>query len=89
MKTRFEINEEVFLDNGTLPECYEYYEKYLKQYGFVLDKEREDVFKEFDRSIILNEGDRIVMDGIGSKIITWKCYDIDNDIMNYVLKEEL
>ena len=45
MKTRFEINEEVFLDNRTLPECYEYYENYLKQYGFVLDKEREDVFK--------------------------------------------
>lgn len=88
MKTRFEINEEVFLDNGDLPECYEYYEKYLKQHGFVLDKEREDVFKEFDRSIILNEGDRIEMDGIGLRIITWKCYDIDNDIMTYVLKKE-
>lgn len=88
MKTRFEINEEVFLDNGTLPECYEYYEKYLKQYGFVLDKETENVFKEFDRLIILNEGDRIEMDGIGLRIITWKCYDIDNDIMTYVLKEE-
>jgi hypothetical protein len=88
MKTRFEINEEVFLDNGTLPECYDYYEKYLKEYGFVLDKEREDVFKEFDRSIILNEGDRIEMDGIGLRIITYKCYDIDNDVMTYVLKEE-
>lgn len=88
MKTRFEINEEVFLDNGTLPECYDYYEKYLKEYGFVLDKEREDVFKEFDRSIILNEGDRIEMDGIGLRIIIWKCYDIDNDVMTYVLKEE-
>ena len=88
MKTRFEIKEEVFLDNGTLPECYEYYEKYLKQYGFVLDKETENVFKEFDRLIILNEGDRIGMDGIGLRIITWKCYDIDNDIMTYVLKEE-
>jgi len=88
MKTRFEINEKVFLYNGTLPECYEYYEKYLKQYGFVLDKESESVFKEFDRSIILNEGDRIEMDGIELSIITWKCYDIDNDIMTYVLKEE-
>ena len=88
MKTRFEINKEVFLDNGTLPECYEYYEKYLKQCGFVLDKEREEVFKEFDRSIILNEGDRIVMDGIGVKIITGKYYDIDNDIMIYILEEE-
>lgn len=88
MKTRFEINEEVFLDNGTLAECYDYYEKYLKEYGFVLDKEREDVFKEFDRSIILNEGDRIEMDGIGLRIINWKCYDIDNDVMTYVLKEE-
>ena len=88
MKTRFEINEEVFLDNRTLPECYEYYENYLKQYGFVFDKEREDVFKEYDRSIILNEGDSIEMDGIGLRIITWKCYDIDNDITTYVLKEE-
>lgn len=88
MKTRFEINQEVFLYNGTLPECYDYYEKYLKQYDFVLDKEREEVFKEFDRSIILNEGDRIALDGIGIRIITWKCYDIDNDIMTYVLEEE-
>ena len=87
MKTRFEIHEEVF-NNGTLHECYEYYEKYLKQYGFVLDKERQDVFKEFDRSIILNEGDRIEMGGIGLRIIIWKCYDIDNDIMIYVLKDE-
>jgi hypothetical protein len=88
MKTRFEINKEVFANNGTLSECYEFYEKYLKQYGFVLDKEREEVFKEFDRSIILNEGDRIEMDGIGLRIITWKVYDIDNDIMTYALEEE-
>jgi len=88
MKTRFEFNKEVFLGNGTLHDCYEYYEKYLKQYGFVLDKEYENVFKEFDRLIILNEGDRIETDGIGLRIITWKCYDIDNDIMTYVMEEE-
>lgn len=88
MKTRFEIYDEVFSGNRTLHECYEYYEKYLKEYGFVLDKEYENVFKEFDRLIILNEGDRIKMDGIGLRIITWKCYDVDNDIMTYVLKEE-
>jgi hypothetical protein len=88
MKTRFEINEEVFDEDVTLDHSYGYYEKYLKKYGFVLDKENQEVFKEFDRSIILNEGDRIEIDPIGFKIITWKCYNIDNDIMTYVLKNE-
>ncbi len=88
MKTIVDIYEEVFLRDGTLLECYEYYEKRLKQYGFVLDKKDESVFKEYDRSIILKEGDKIVMDGIGLRIIAWKCYDIDNDIMTYFLKEE-
>jgi hypothetical protein len=88
MKTRFEIDEEVLLQTETLPEFCDYYEKHLKQYGFVLDKEREEIFKEYDKPILLNEGDRIEMDGIGSRIITWKCYNIDNDIMTYGLNEE-
>ena len=87
MKTRFEVGH-IFLNNGTLQECFDYYENNLKEYGFILDKEREEVFKEYNRQILLNEGDRIEMDGLGLQIISWKCYDPDNDIMIYTLIEE-
>jgi hypothetical protein len=88
MKTRFEVSEEVFLNNGYLVDCYNYYEKNLKEFGFILDKEEEAVYKDFDKEITLNEGDRVVLDGIGLRIITWRCYDIDKDLMTYVLREE-
>ena len=88
MKTRFDFSPEVFQRDGDLLDCYDYYEQNLKEFGFILDKEEEAVYKEFDKEITLNEGDRVVLDGIGLRIITWRCYDIDNDLMIYVLIEE-
>tara|TARA_R110000868_G_scaffold112930_4_gene303611 strand:+ start:7297 stop:7563 length:267 start_codon:yes stop_codon:yes gene_type:complete len=88
MKTRFDFSPEVFSIDGNLLDCYDYYEQNLKEFGFILDKEEEAVYKEFDKEITLNEGDRVILDGIGLRIITWRCYDIDKDLMTYVLIEE-
>ena len=88
MKTRFDFSPEVFNIDGNLLDCYDYYEQNLKEFGFILDKEEEAVYKEFDKEITLNEGDRVILDGIGLRIITWRCYDIDKDLMTYVLIEE-
>jgi|LakMenEpi03Aug12_release.lakeMendotaPanAssembly.Ray.scaffolds.fasta_scaffold2344427_2 hypothetical protein len=88
MKTRFDFSPEVFQTDRDLLSCYDYYEQNLKEFGFILDKEQEAVYKEFDKEITLNEGDRVVLDGMGIRIITWRCYDIDNDLMIYVLIEE-
>ncbi len=85
MKTRFRISSEVF-DNGTLEECFEYYERNYKQHGFILDKEAQDVYKLFDKEIALNEGDRV--DLCGFRIVEWKCIDLDNDVIIYSLREE-
>ena len=86
MKTRFLINNEVFLDNGTLEECYKYYEKYYKPKGFILNKESQDVYIEFDREIQLNEGDRVDLSGF--RMVQWKCVDLDTDMIIYALEEE-
>lgn len=86
MKTRFLINDEVF-SVGRIEECYEYYEKYYSNNGFVLDKENENVYKDYDRRILLNEGDNVTLDFSGDKKIDYKIYDIDADIMCYYLKE--
>lgn len=86
MKTRFNIYPELFLSHMSLEEIYQYYEDYYKKSGFVLDKETEDVYKDFDREIHLNEGDRV--DLFGFRIVTFKYIDLHNDLIVYVLKEE-
>ena len=87
MKTKFEINSEIFLANGTLEECFEYYEKYYKQQGFILDKEKEEVYIIFDEKFDFNEGDRIEIFGC-TRIVDWKSTDITNRIITYSLDEE-
>jgi len=86
MKTKFIIDDEIRLGDISWSESRKYYEKKNKKYGFILDKENREVFKEYDRPIILNEGDSIAMDGIGYHIVSWKSYDVDNDIMIYLLE---
>ena len=87
MKTKFEINSEIFLDNGGLEKCFEYYEKYYKKYGFILDKKNEEVYIIFDEQFNFNEGDRIELFGI-TRIVDWKNTDITNRIITYSLDEE-
>ena len=86
MKTRFEISREVFSGGRLLKECFEYYEEYYKEHGFILDKELEEVYKEFDKEIHLNKGDSVELHG--SWIVEWKCVDLDKDVIIYVLIEE-
>ena len=87
MKTKFEISSEIFLTNGGLEKCYEFYEKYYKKYGFILDKENEEVYIIFDEQFDFNEGDRIEILG-HSRIVDWKSTDITNKIITYSLDDE-
>jgi len=86
MKTRFLINSEVFLMPGTIEKMYQYYEDNYRKHGFVLNKAEESVYKEFDREIQLNEGDRV--DLYGLRIVDWKCVDLIDDVIIYALDEE-
>lgn len=83
MKTRFEINQEIF-DQPSLKECIEYYEKYYKQYGFIYDEKDESVYKLYDKEFNLNEGDNVNLYGV--RTVAWKCVDIENEIIIYTLE---
>jgi hypothetical protein len=87
MKTRFSINNEIFGRRETLEDMYKYYERYYKKQGFILDKINENVYKEFDREIHLNEGDRVDLEGV-FRLVEWKCIDLDKNIIRYELIEE-
>lgn len=86
MKTRFLINSEVFMGPGPIEKMYQYYEDNYRKRGFVLNKAEESVYKEFDREIQLNEGDRV--DLYGLRIVDWKCVDLIDDVIIYALDEE-
>lgn len=86
MRTKFTINDEVFGSGMTLSECYQYFEQEYKQHGFILDKERDDAYIIFDKEINLNEGDRVYL--YATRIISYKCVDLVNDIIEYLLVEE-
>ena len=86
MRTKFSITNQIFLGKGTLEEMYQDYENEFRKQGFVLDKQSEDVYKIFDKEIHLNEGDRV--DLYGFRIVSWKCVDLDEDMIIYSLDEE-
>ena len=86
MRTKFSIANQIFLGKGTLEEMYQDYENEFRKQGFVLDKQSEDVYKIFDKEIHLNEGDRV--DLYGFRIVSWKCVDLDEDMIIYSLDEE-
>lgn len=88
MITRFEINKEIFLGNGSIYNCYKYYEKHYKQDGWILDKEKETVYIDFNREIYLNILDRVSFHSIGLRQVVWKCIDLELDIIEYALHEE-
>lgn len=87
MKTQFSISDLLY---DSYLEDFEdlklYYVRMLKEYGFVLDHEMEDVYIIFNEEIHLNEGDRV--DLLGYKIVEWKCIDLINGIIKYKLSDE-
>lgn len=86
MKTKFEISQEVFGVSADIEKCFEYYEKYYKKHEFELDKTYQDVYKVYNKEIQLNVGDRIRL--FDYRIVTWKCIDVENDTIVYVLETE-
>lgn len=80
MRTRFDVYHEVFDKEN--PE--EYFEKEFKPHGFTLDYERQEVYKDFETEIQLNEGDRV--DFFGIRRVSWKCY---NPVLDMIVYEVL
>ena len=86
MKTKFCISHRCFGYVDTVEEGEKIYNKLYKKRGFIYDKEDEEVYKILDKEIHLNIGDKVNIGGIG--IITWKCYDIEEDFIEYVVEDE-
>ena len=59
------------------------FEEDYKNNGFVLNEQTMEYYKIFDREIYLNKGDRV--NHVGFHRVAWKCFDIDKDIVTYVL----
>jgi hypothetical protein len=85
MKTKF-ITTEIFIEDRTLTESFEIFEKYFSANGWYIDLDNEEMFITIDKEINLNEGDRIDLHGY--RKITWKCYNIIQDTIEYYTKEE-
>ena len=86
MKTKFSISDRCFGHVDTVDEGEKLYNKWYKKRGFIYNKENEEVYKIFDKEIHLNIGDKVSIGGLG--IITWKCYDIDQGFIEYVVEDE-
>jgi hypothetical protein len=83
-RTRFFINDEIFIGiYDSIEDCYKYYDSNYKSKGFILDKLNENVYKDFDYEIQLNEGDRVDLEGL--RIVNWKCVNIDKSVVIYNL----
>jgi len=89
MKTKFTINRLVFLNTEGLEACFADYEKYYKHYGWLLNKERQEVFKIIDRRIdFLKEGDMIGIEGVGLSSVHFKFYNVTEDMMEYAIEQD-
>lgn len=85
MKTIFNVTNDVF-DRG-LNECEKYFDEYYKKYGFILNIELQECYKIYDNIHVLNEGDRVyICDFFWT--ISWKSYDLNQNIMIYNLNKE-
>lgn len=78
------MKTKISLSDIDIEEKKEYFENYLQQNGFIV--ENGEICKIFDNEIILNEKDRIYL--YGYRIVNWKCYNIDEDTMEYDVHEE-
>jgi hypothetical protein len=86
MRTKFDINKDVF--NGCSKyQAFKNYETYHEFKGWILDKQREDVYTIIDREIYLNVGAEITLFGLFYVVIS-KRYNVDEDYMHYELEEQ-
>jgi hypothetical protein len=86
-KTRFECSElvcDLWKEDRDVD-----YKKHFKDHGFIFNKQTGELYKDFDRAIFLNEGDRVDLIPFCSfQKVTWKYYFIDEDMMVYFLEQE-
>ena len=88
MKTRIEITHEIFKWDVSLEESEQIFKEEFEEYGFTLDMRNQICYKEYNRHIHLNVGDRIDMNDKIFRTITWKCYNPDEDLFEYQTEKE-
>ena len=86
MKTKFLINSEIFLQYGSLEDCFKFYEKDYKDDGYIFDEKNQDCYIIFDEKFDFIKGDMVTIFGI-TRIVDWKETDITNKIIIYSLEE--
>ena len=66
-----------------------YFKKHFKEHGFIYEKEIDELYKDFDRAIFLNEGDRVdLIPFCAYQKVSFKYYAIDEDMMVYHIEQE-
>lgn len=98
MKTKFNITDFVLFDDDLKKhpsEVKKIFEKTaypkegykLNDYEMVLYEETPEVSIVIDKQIILNQGDYVSMSLVYG-VITWKCYHLEDNIIEYVVSPE-
>lgn len=85
IKTKFDISAELLDDCIDIPHLERLYNKYYKNDGFIFNEFREEVYKIFPYKVDLKIGDLVDLKGL--KEVTWKMFDPEKGIFEYVLKE--
>ena len=86
MKTKF-TTEEGF-EISDMEYTQKFYERNLKEHGFLIDKECQNFYLLIDEFIDLNIGENVTMNGlIGFHEVTWKCKHLSENIVEYNLSE--
>jgi hypothetical protein len=62
-----------------------YVKKGLKDAGFNLDIERQEAFKFIELDLILSEGERLFIPSLDFCLIQWKCYNLRDNYIEYLL----
>ena len=84
MKTMFNIGYSHFVGESTDKEKKESYKKYYKHKGWKINEDLE-MFIYFDKEILLNVGEVVILDGLWE--VRCKHFNLDNNTIEYYLKE--
>lgn len=82
MKTRFEY------DYSSRDKDFEKVVLDMAKHHWVYNDEVEEFHLELEKEFNLNEGERVIIEGIGVALITYKAVDISENIIIYAIEEE-
>ena len=82
MKAKFMFRD----SERSLIEFRKIYEKYYKEDGWLFNEIDEEIYIIIDKEINLKEAERVDMSGL--KLISWKCVNIFEELIEYIIVEE-